>query len=221
MSDFHKAVCDYRFLLERGYPGKASLKLIGDRYRLSKIRRNCLFRGVVDSGTAFSRKRKIVPLKKAEAVAVGVDWYNTLITVESYLKGCTLFIADDGIVRDSAGIHGSYRESRVTEKAVNEIIKHLVNLKPDRLDIFIDSPVSYSGVMGEKIRSKLENAVKGKYSVQLVPSADYPLKRYRGIVASSDSVILDSAAAVIDLPRFILEYCFNYIPPAVENLNLP
>ncbi|MCD6120681.1 MAG: DUF434 domain-containing protein [Spirochaetales bacterium] len=221
MLNFQNAITDYRFLLERGYPAKAALKLIGDRYRLSKLKRNCLFRGIVKTDTAHRRKSKIIKRGNFTISSLGVDWYNILITVESYLKGYPLFIADDGIVRDSAGVHGSYKKTAITEKAVEQIISQMEKLNPGKLDIFIDSPVSYSGLMAEYLRSRLNNSSLKNCSVTLVPSADYPLKRYGGIVASSDSIILDSAVSIIDLPRYVLKYSFNYTPQPIEKLNPP
>jgi len=221
MLNFQNAISDYRFLLERMYPEKATLKLIGDKYRLSKLKRNCLFRGVVKTDTACRRKAKIIKEESLRSSNLAVDWYNILITVESYLKGYPLFIADDGVLRDSAGIHGSYRETRITGKAVDEIFRQLERLNPKKLDIFIDSPVSHSGLMAEKLRTKLYGSTLKNYSVMLVPSADYPLKRYGGIVASSDSIILDSAVSIIDLPGYILKHSFHYTPQPIEKLILP
>ena len=42
------AARDYRFLLNRSYPQKASIKLVGDRYQLSGQERSVLYRGVSD-----------------------------------------------------------------------------------------------------------------------------------------------------------------------------
>ena len=52
------------------------------------------------------------------------------------------------------------------------------------------------------LRGRIGEVVPGAaYEVALAASADWPLKRYRGIVASSDSVVLDCASKVLDLPR--------------------
>ena len=48
--NFAEACATYRILRERGYPEKATLKLVGDRHRLSRIQRNCMFRGVIVGG---------------------------------------------------------------------------------------------------------------------------------------------------------------------------
>ncbi|MBN2875464.1 MAG: DUF434 domain-containing protein, partial [Spirochaetales bacterium] len=41
-----EAIRDYRSLLDRGYPAQATIKLVGDRYRLPREGRVVLFRGV-------------------------------------------------------------------------------------------------------------------------------------------------------------------------------
>ena len=38
-AEFRQAALDYRLLLDRGYPVNATLKLVGDRYRLDRTDR--------------------------------------------------------------------------------------------------------------------------------------------------------------------------------------
>jgi hypothetical protein len=100
---------EYRYLLSRGYSDTAALKLVGDRHRLSRLERNCLFRATVNVETAEARRRKMVAPEEVRGRDLGIDWYNVLITVETYLKGGVLFLADDGVTRDAAAVHGSWR----------------------------------------------------------------------------------------------------------------
>jgi hypothetical protein len=204
--------CDeYRYLLSKGYSDKAALKLVGDRHRLSRIERNCLFRGIVDDETAETRRRKMVLPDGARGSSLGIDWYNVLITAETYLKGGVLFRADDGVTRDAAAVHGSWRRSPVTGPATDAIVSALGRIGPSRIDVFLDSPVAFSGELAAELRSRIGQAVPGAAcAVALAASADWPLKRYQGIVASSDSVVLDSAAKVLDLPRHALEWRYGF-----------
>ena len=149
---FSDACGDFKYLRERGYPEKATLKLVGDRYGLSRVQRNCLFRGIIVGRLADVRRRKIASAQEARGASIGIDWYNVLITVESYLKGVALFISDDGVVRDSSAIHGSYRWTEVTERAVHEIMETLRDMQPGRLDTFLDAPIAFSGAMAEEDR---------------------------------------------------------------------
>jgi hypothetical protein len=212
ISKFESAYNDYKYLKNRGFPEKASLKLIGDKYRLTRMGRNSLFRGVMDDETAVARKHKSASVDMVRGAELGIDWYNVLITVESYLRGSILFLSDDGVLRDSSAIHGNYRKSAVTAKALPEIVRTLSDLAPLRIDIFLDSPIAFSGQMAEEIRTELARKGGPPFSVELAQSADYPLKSYKGIVASSDSVVLDSASLVFDLPRHVLESSFSFTP---------
>jgi hypothetical protein len=217
MSEFKDACGAYRYLKELGFPEKASLKLVGDRYRLTRVQRNCLFRGIVDSETAARREARVIPPGAAAGRDLAVDWYNVLITVESYLKGLTILLADDGVTRDSTAAHGSYRSGPVTERAFTAVVDALAALGPARVDVFLDSPIAYSGRMAEQVRRRLAG-LPFPVEASLEKSADFALKSYPGVVASSDSVILDRSQAVIDLPRFVLERSFGFTPARLPDL---
>jgi hypothetical protein len=211
------AACEeYRYLLSRGYSDTAALKLVGDRHRLSRLERNCLFRGTVSSEVAGARRRKIVHPEEVRGGRLGIDWYNVLITVETYLKGGVLFLADDGVTRDAAAVHGSWRKSAVTDAAVDALVITLVRIGPSRMDVFLDAPVAFSGELAAELRVRMGEGLPGaSCEVVLAASADWPLKRYAGVVASSDSVVLDSAAKVLDLPRQALEWRYGFTPEPI------
>jgi hypothetical protein len=219
MSTYNFRICceEYRYLRERGYPDKAALKLVGDRHRLGRVERNSLFRGVIAPARAELRRSRIVPPNAVAGEALGLDWYNVLITLESYLRGNAVFICDDGIVRDSAAAHGSYRVTEVTSRAIGEIVATLAASAPRRVDAYLDAPIAWSGLMADELRAALAG---GSFpsDVSIVHSADYPLKSYPGIVASSDSVVLDSVGRVVDLPALVLAARFGFTPPAVDDL---
>jgi hypothetical protein len=219
--NFKNAVADYRFLKNRRYPDKAALKLVGDRYRLSATGRNCLLRGVVTDRLSRARLAKKISGSKAKGRALGIDWFNVLITLESYLKGAVLFLADDGVLRDSSAVHGSYRPGSRTPQAINLMWRALVDLRPRRVDVFIDSPISHSKEMCDRLAAT-RGAAGGPFpcSFTLVKSADYPLKAYPDVVASSDSVILDHCPAFVDLARLALESFTKFRVIPLEKLNL-
>ncbi len=220
---FTEALQDYRYLKNRDFPEKAALKLVGDRWRLNALERNCLFRAVFAENHCRLRRAKLVSPEAVGGQALGVDWYNVLITVESYLKGYPVFLADDGLLRDSSGVHGSYRPGKVTETALGRILETIAGLAPARLELFLDAPISFSGAMAEDLRRRAGTDCPVEVSVS--PSADYPLKSFPGVVATSDSSIIDRAAIrrVLDLARFVLERGYGariapvgevFIPPA-------
>ncbi len=219
--NFKNAVTDYRLLKNRLYPDKAALKLVGDRYRLSSVARNCLLRGIVAETPALARRLKIIGGRDIAENDLGIDWFNVLITLESYLKGGVLFLADDGLLRDSAAVHGSYRPGPPTERAIALICDWLARLSPRRVDIFFDSPISHSKKMRDDLEQRLLAGNPAfTFSLALAASADYALKGYPGIVASSDSVVIDACRAVLDLPRHILEQAFSYRPLSLDELDV-
>ena len=142
-NNFRSACDDYRYLRARGYPEAATLKIVADKHRLSRQERNCLFRGVIAPQSAEARRKKIVTDVEAAGQPWGIDWYNVLITVESYLRGHAVFLCDDGMVRDASGTHGSYRVSGVTAKAREAIMKVLAAGGPSRVDVFLDAPIGH------------------------------------------------------------------------------
>jgi hypothetical protein len=154
--------------------------------------------------------------------SLGIDWYNVLITAETYLKGGVLFLADDGVTRDASAVHGSWRRSPLTGPATDAIVSALGRLGPGRLDVFLDSPVAFSGELANELRGLIGEAVpEAACEVSLAASADWPLKRYPGIVASSDSVVLDSAAKVLDLPRHALGWRYGFTPAPIGGRRSP
>ena len=218
---FQDAIEDYRYLKNRGYPDKAALKLVSDHHRLNSVLRNCLFRAIFSYSDCENRKAKLITAGDIEGHVLGVDWYNVLITVESYLKGFPVFISDDGLVRDSSGVHGSYKPGKTTERAIDEILSRITALKPSRIELFLDSPISFSGDMAEELRGRLSRIPSIPYSVSVFPSADYPLKSFDGIVATSDSSIIDrdQVQQVFDLARHAVETSFGAQIPAVQMLG--
>ena len=217
MENFSLALVDYRYLREKRYPEKAALKLVGDKHRLTRVERNTLFRGVIPEQTAAGRRQKLLSSESLRGKSLGIDWYNVLITVESFLRGFPLFLSDDGITRDSSSTHGSYRRTTITEQALNAICETLREISPGRIDSFLDSPIAFSGLMAEEARSRLTDLGIPVF-VALEHTADFPLKSYEGVVASSDSVILDCAHEVFDLPRCVAQARFHFTPPSLAML---
>ena len=217
MNNFLKALSDFRFLKNKKYPDRAALKLVGDRYRLTAAARNCLFRGVVSKKVSACRIAKLLKPEQLCSRPLGIDWFNVLITLESYLKGHPVFIADDGVLRDSSGVHGSYRPSGLTPRATTEILKTIICLLPESISIYVDSPISFSGETALSLRQELERLTTVPFTVAVIPSADFLLKSFRGVVATSDSILIDQNESIFDLPRYTLKKSFNFQAP---DLNL-
>lgn len=98
---FEHGLKDYFYLINRGYPEKGSLKLVGDRYKLSKEFRTILYRGVCSSESSANRSRKIINVADSELM---IDGYNVLFTLLNYRLGRFVFISTDSLCRDAGVI---------------------------------------------------------------------------------------------------------------------
>ena len=55
--DFLSAAKEYIWMLSRGYPQKASLKLVGDKFMLTRDMRQVLYRGISAEKQAEARMK--------------------------------------------------------------------------------------------------------------------------------------------------------------------
>lgn len=199
-----EAAIDLRYLLERGYRRESALKLIVDKYQLSTNQRLLLYRAVYDSSTAANHKQKIITSDKIRGSKLAMDGYNVLITVESGLRGGLLVLCDDGFIRDISAVHGKYRITNMTEKALSIILKAVQELKPAETNFFYDAQVSKSGQLASQVRRTLRSAgLTG--SAYAVERADISTLDFGDIVATSDSVLISKAEAVFDIAGEILK----------------
>ena len=96
--DLFPAANEYLWLLSRGYPQKSSLKMVGDKFGLTRDMRQVLYRGISAEEKAKARRQRIGSVSPGEVVLI--DTYNVLFTVNNYLLGSPLFISNDGLLRD-------------------------------------------------------------------------------------------------------------------------
>ncbi len=206
--NLRSAISDYRLLLDKEYPVKATIKLVGDKYRLSKEERSILYRGVAASEAASLRKEKITD--QLPEGNVFIDAYNVFFTTANYLRGRPVYISDDGILRDSGELHGRFTDKELLGKVVSLVIRYLSVYPRNYFYILLDQPVSNSGKLSEELNRELE-----RYSISGIaetkPSPDlFIIENARDVVCTGDSVIIDkSLARVFDLSRKILERNYN------------
>jgi len=199
-----EAAKDLRYLLERGYRRESALRLIVDKYQLSTKQKLLLYRAVYDSSTATKHKEKIVTAQKIRGSKLAIDGYNVMITVESGLTGGLLVLCDDGFIRDISAVHGKYRITSMTEKALSIIVKAVEELKPAKTNFFFDAQVSRSGELASHVRRTLKGSgLTG--SAYAVERADVSTLNFGDIIATSDSVLISKAGAVFDLAGEILK----------------
>ena len=71
--DITAAAHDYRWLLDRGYPDQGALKLVGDRYRLSRTGRAVLYRGVFSARDSRRRSGRLAEVSQRAAGSPGAS----------------------------------------------------------------------------------------------------------------------------------------------------
>ncbi len=204
MKSIYKAAEDLRYLLSRGYPLNSAIELVGNHYQLSKDKRMILKRGVCSESKARERKNKKRGLSQLRGRPLGIDGHNVLITVESALMNKILVFSDDGFIRDISAISRGYRPSHFTTNALNIIFESLEHYPPSRMDWYLDAPLSKSGELAELIRYFLKR-YKFEGAAQAVPVPERYLTKYSGLVATSDSVLIDVCEEVIDLAGEVIK----------------
>lgn len=197
---FEDAATDYFLLLNKEYPEAPTLKLVGDRYRLTGLQRIVLFRGITSEEKAASRKAKISadPCGKK----LHVDGYNVLFSIMNYLLGKTIFIANDGMLRDSGGVYGDIEDETFFYKAADVLFDFVKKSGVQSVAIYLDSPVSNSAFHAKEFAKRMTKArIDGK--IVLAKPADAELKKVSdGIIATSDSGVIDATGCeIFDLAR--------------------
>lgn len=210
--EFQKALKDYAYLLNRKYPRKSILKIIGDRYLLNTFQRILLSRGVFTDADIRGRLGKMQ--KNIRGQELYVDAYNVLFTLCNYLLGRMVFLANDSFLRDTGEVYGKPQDDPVLERSLEMCLDYLVRNRPSRVEFLLDSPVSHSAELAGRIRQRLgEAGLEGDAQIDRNPDARL-IRKGLGNIATSDSDVLDQTQQpVIDLARLVLEDNFK--------LNLP
>ena len=204
------AVDDSAWLLSRRYAESATLKLVGDHYSLTSRQRMAVRRSTCSDESLRRRRAATLPMDQIGARPLGIDGYNLLITIESALAGGLILLGRDGCCRDLAGIHGTYRKVSETAPAVQRIVDELYRFNVSRVDWYLDRPVSNSGRL-KMLMADILAAGNARpdpqtvWNIELVESPDAVLIDYGGVVATSDSVILDRCRAWVNLAREMID----------------
>src|SRR5262245_28925196 len=81
------ATADLCWLLDRGYAGNSSLKLVGDRYALTQRQRVAVGRCSCSQAAVQGRGARQVATAQLSGRTLAIDGYNVLTTVEAALAG--------------------------------------------------------------------------------------------------------------------------------------
>jgi hypothetical protein len=200
----YQAAIDYYFLQNRLYPRKAALEWVGNRYRLVAPERELLHRGVFGQAEALSRKNKKICAAGLRGQWLVVDGHNVQITVESAILGRPLLKANDGAVRDVAGLSARYRLSETSELALDMIFQYLNLFRPARVDFLYDAPMSQSGMLAGSCRRRLSSmGLAG--DARTLPVPEREMAYAECVVAGSDRAVIDASGQWLDLAHEVID----------------
>jgi hypothetical protein len=194
---------EIRYLLDRGYSLDLTLEWIGGHRQLSARQRDALRRATASARQCASRGASRLSVEAVRDGRLLVDGLNLVITLETALSGSVLIRGDDDVLRDLAGLRGSYRPIGATDRALDLLGEAFGALGVTGVDFLLDAPVSNSGELKRRI---LAHAADWEIPVTatLVPDADPWLIRSERVV-SGDSAVLDGARSWFGLAAWIVE----------------
>lgn len=195
------ATRDLSWLLERGYARESALKLTGDRYALTSRQRAAVARCACADVTVRLRRARMQPDTALAGAALAIDGFNVLTTLEVALAGGVVLLGRDGVLRDIAGVHGSYRRVEETEPALTLLERTLGALGIASCEWLLDAPVSNSG----RLCARLNELGIAGWQARVVPDPDPLLAAGSAVVASADGEVLDRAARCYNLARACVE----------------
>ncbi len=198
------ATADLCWLRSKGYPDKASLKLVGDRYSLRLRQRTALQRCAVDGGAVARRRAREVAPEAVRGEALLIDGYNALLTVEAALGGGVVLKATDGNFRDMASMRKHFRRVNQTRPALELIGAYLDGIGCRQVRWVLDRPISNSGRL-KAIMLEVAAGHGWPWSVELVPNPDPVLAAAEEVVATADGGILDEGPRWLNLARRVVE----------------
>jgi hypothetical protein len=198
-----EAAADFRFLLARGYPRKAALGLVGNRYGLDEIGRRLLHRGVFAPEAAGARRAKLRLLRDLPGRALAMDGHNVLITLECAHRGLPLVAADDGFIRDVGEVSRAFTVSPATDRVLALVADYLADQAAGPLKVFYDAPLSLSGELARRTREIF--ASRGlTVEAAAVPVPERMLSGFPGAIITSDTALIDAHETVVDLAGEII-----------------
>jgi hypothetical protein len=202
--DFEQAILAFSWLRERDFPRRTSFKLVCDRYRLNRFQRVILYHSIFPESEACARQaRQVMQIRRQH---LWIDGFNVLFTVVNYLLGRPVFISCDGVLRDAGEAFAKPDQPEQFTRSALLCRKTLEELQPASITIVLDTQVPACSL----IHGILDEQFKGAIfivDIHCTNKADrYLLSQRSGILASSDSEILDGFDGPwLDLAASILQ----------------
>ena len=204
VSRLRSAIADFSLLLTKGYAPKSSLKLVGDRFSLKQRQRLAIMRNSCSDQQLLNRQEKNFQLKEAAGQTVLIDGYNVLITIESAISGGVIFKGRDATFKDLASIHGTYRKVTETIPAIELVGRFLFEKNISDCRWLLDRPVSNSARL-KMLIEKIAAENNWNWQVKLVRNPDTELTKTSHLIATSDSIVLDSCEKWVNLAADIIQ----------------
>ncbi len=126
-----------------------------------------------------------------------------LIRLSRWKWRCPVLLFRDGVLRDLAGLRGTYRIIDKTQEAVGRLLAQLECLGISEAVFYLDAPVSNSGRLSGMIRQSAQ-----EYGVsvqtQIIPDVDRVLGKMEGVI-SGDAIILNRCENWLNIMPAIVE----------------
>ncbi|MBI4773498.1 MAG: DUF434 domain-containing protein [Deltaproteobacteria bacterium] len=217
-SRLKEAAADLRHLLDRGYPKSAALTLVGNRYHLESDLRHLVHRAVFSTAEARTRRSRLLAFEQLKGRRLSVDGFNVLITLESALSDRPIILADDGVVRDTAGLFSKYllddEPGGPSNRALSLLLDTLEEAGPEHCFIGFHQAMSRSGELAAGLRNEMNRrGIPGR--AETLRSVESGLLVQGEVVATANSTLLNRAAAAFDLAGYIVFSKIKRIPQSL------
>ena len=194
---------DYKYLLNRGYTPQGALDLVTSRYLLTKEERMLLYRCIHPEKEAEEIRKKTVPASSLRGKELVIDGYNALLTIASAIEGRCLYLCDDGYVRDLRSAHIKDFGTPSITQAIDTLIQKITEIEPKHVTIYLDKNVSKS--LHHKTQIEEKTRQHPNIEVKLATKADTEIMATKGIISTSDIVILKKAHKTTDIAGTIVK----------------
>lgn len=204
LEQLKKAAGEVQFLLDSGYAVKPTTTFVGNHYMFSERQRLALARSVSSKACIIKRNCKELLQQGDKNIpkTVYIDGFNTIITLEVALSGSPVFCCGDGVIRDLAGLRGTYRIIDKTQTAIGLILQQLEILKIENACFYLDAPVSNSGRLAALI-TECAKRYQVVVTVKVINDVDRVLEQ-SDCVVSGDAIILNKCTSWLNMmPRII------------------
>jgi hypothetical protein len=202
------ALDDMHYLLTKDYPPRATLALVGNRYRLRQRQLLALQGMACSAGDMACRKGKEVSAADIQGKTIYLDGFNVLIVMETLLSGGFVFRGLDGCYRDISSVHGSYKRVRQTENVLVTIGRALQELGAREVIWIFDAPISNSGRL-KTLCYEIATRNGFAWNIYLDNAPDKFLIAENRLIASSDAWVLNHCHRWFNLLGHVIEHVLS------------